>query len=115
MKLKYRDHTHDYFVHSEILKLEELIEYSTLTYIQNSIDNNSPNNISNLWEKTEINTQLRNRGLRLTQSKCSRQWVQDLPPNKPAKLWNHNPIRKDHKKNKFKTELKKHFLPTYTS
>ena len=113
--LKYRDHTHDHFVRSEILKIEELIEYSTLTYIHSSIDYNSPTNISNLWEKSETITQLGDRGIRLTQSKCSRQWVQDLPPNKHAKIWNHNPIRKDLKKNSFKTELKKHFISMYIS
>ena len=69
--LKYRDHTHTHFVNSGILKLEELIEYSTLTYIHSSIDFSSPSNISNLWDKAETNTQLRDRGIRLTQSKCS--------------------------------------------
>jgi exonuclease III len=113
--LKYRDHTHNHFVNSGILKLEELIEYSTLTYIHSSIDFNSPSNISKLWDKAEINTQLRDRGIRLTQSKCSKQWVQDLPPNKQAKLWNHNPVKKNTKKSTFKTELKKKFLSTYVS
>jgi hypothetical protein len=113
--LKYRDHTHEYFVKSEILKLQELISYSTLTYIHSSIDKFSPQNIVSLWKKRKANQNctLRDRGKPLHSDNSHKQWILDLPNNAQAKLWNSCPVDVWLDKTPFKNELKRHYLKTY--
>ena len=45
--LRYRDHTNKYFIEASILKLPELIEHTTVCYMQSGIME-SPSHIKNL-------------------------------------------------------------------
>ena len=113
--LKYRDHTHEYFVKSNILKLQELIEYTILTYIHTSIDKFTPQNIVSLWRARQANQNmtLRDRGKQLATANTHKQWILDLPNNRQAKLWNCCPVDKWLEKNPFKSDLKRHYLKLY--
>lgn len=110
-----RDHTHKYFIKSEILKLNELISYTNLTYIHGSIDKNSPENIGNLWKEKPVNKHfsLRDRKRQLTMSTTKYQWILDLPNNKQAKEWNNSPVDIYLRKNPYKLHLKKYYLEQY--
>ena len=44
--LRYRDHTNEYFVKSNILKVPELMDYTTLCYIQSGLQDYSPEPVS---------------------------------------------------------------------
>ena len=111
--LKYRDHTNDYFKRSNLLKLDELVKYSTLTYVHSSIMVDSPSNIASLWKTKPHNPVLRDRGQQLLRSKSNKQWIQDLPPNKQVKIWNECPIDPKNKRNKYKNDLKTYYLNQY--
>ena len=54
--MKARDHTHNYFVSSNILKFDNLFEHTTISYIQSDLHHTSPNHIQQLWAKREDTT-----------------------------------------------------------
>ena len=87
--LKYRDHTNSYFANSHILKLDNLIKHTTLCYMNSGLQVKSASHIKELWNIKNNGRE----GLRSTYSKInpiisSRQWINDLPPNRQAGLWN---------------------------
>ena len=112
--LKYRDHTNGYFAKSSILKLDDLIEHTTLCYIQSGLAENSPYHVRELWKiKSQNRENLRNNGLRLQYAASNRQWVNDLAPVRQAKLWNACKLEKDIKPSIFKVNSKVHYLSDY--
>lgn len=112
--LKYRDHTHSSFTNARILKLEDLIEHTTLCYLNSSICTNAPDHVRALWQLKESGKE----GLRCTDTKLStvfshRQWINDLPPNRQARLWNNNKLVTTNKLGQFKEKNKKRVLQRY--
>jgi exonuclease III len=109
--LKYRESTQNYFKSGGLLKLPELIKYSTITYIHASCKEDSPANIRILWQFKPKNTahDLRHRGALIKTSKTSKQWILDLPPNAQGRIWNEYPIELTIKTNVVKRHLKIYF------
>ena len=86
---KYRDHTNSYFVKSQILKVPELMEHTTLCYIQSGTHRDSPEHIRQLWEiKTSNIDSLRQTGMKLDYPFSQKEWINKLAPIHQAKLWN---------------------------
>ena len=74
----------------------------------------SPSHIKELWSIKDIGRE----GLRSTYTKInpiisSRQWINDLPPNRQARLWNKSELEINAKKNVFKANNKKRILEKY--
>ena len=112
--LKYRDHTNSYFANSHILKLEDLIEHTTLCYMNSGLQVKSPSHIKDLWSVKDNGRE----GLRSTYTKINhiispRQWINDLPPNRQARLWNKSELEINAKTNVFKANNKKRILNKY--
>ena len=108
-----RAHTHKYFLLSRILKLDDLIQYITLTYIQGSIHETSPENIKLLWKVKTKNPTLRDRGTKLDMHRSNKQWFIDLPNNKQTQIWDKCPIDTDLKPTLFKVRLKRFLFLKY--
>ena len=80
--LKARDHTHNYFINSNILKFDNLFEHTTISYIQSGLHPTSPNRIQKLWTKREaVWPSLRSTQPNLHSFISPRQWICELPPN----------------------------------
>ena len=78
--LRYRDHTLPYFVRSSILQLPELVEHTTLCYVQSGIHQESPYNIKALWNiREQTRTDLRDRGIMLAYPVSQKEYVNTLP------------------------------------
>ena len=91
--LQYRDHTNDYFYQSKILKVPELMEHTTLCYIQSGIAPSSPEHIRQLWDEKVPTTEiLRYKGKKLNYPTTSKDWINRQAPIAQAKLWNENEI-----------------------
>ena len=87
--LKYRDHTNSYFVKSQILKVPELMEHTTMCYIQSGTHRDSPEHIRQLWDiKTSNIDSLRQTGMKLDYPFSQKEWINKLAPIYQAKLWN---------------------------
>ena len=83
--LKYREHTNQYFIQSEILKISELIEHTTMCYMQASMWDHSPRHIKCLWEKEEkARVDLRDKPPRIRHAIDSRQFIQPTT-HRPSK------------------------------
>ena len=79
--LKNRYHTHSSFVKSRVLKLNDLIEHTTLCYVQSGMHSTSPVHIKKLWTIHESErTGLRDKNALLRIIPSSRQHIHDLPP-----------------------------------
>jgi hypothetical protein len=115
--LKYRDHTHKYFTESRILKLDDLINYATLTYMQSSTFKFAPEHTKQLWQKKQRDANLafnlRDFGEQMVTVRSGKQWIHDLPNNKQAKLWNSCVIDTTIEPKEFKRELKNYILDKY--
>jgi len=112
--LKYRDHTLPYFHAAGILQLPELIEHSTLCYIQSGIHESSPHHIKDLWTLKEKREGLRNDNPHIEYKTSARQWINNLPPLSQAKLWNNDGNDKNVKPSAFKSASKKRYLANYS-
>ena len=112
--LKYRDHTHEYFIKGKILKLPELIKHSIMCYMQSGVWTYSPEHIKNLWQirTSEVNY-LRDTTLKMTYTVTSKQWINDLPPITHAKLWNNYTQPKHDEPKDFKRYSKYDLLKEY--
>ena len=111
--LKYRDHTNEYFLKGDILKLPELVEHTTICYMQTGLFH-SPQHISNLWKvRDQEREDLRDRQLQLDYKITSKQWINDLPPISQAKLWNKDIQIKNNEIDYFKQQSKIHFIKRY--
>ena len=99
--LRYRDHTLPYFVKSSILQLPELVEHTTLCYIQLGIHQNSPYNIKALWNiREQTRTNLRDREIMLDYPVSQKEYINTLPAVVQAKIWNNQQHDKDVKEGK---------------
>jgi hypothetical protein len=114
--LKFREHTHKHFTNSQILKLDELIYYTNLTYMHSSLHKFAPKHTRKLWVRkpTIPNISLRDRGDQLQSAKTNKQWILDLPNNKQTKIWNSSPVDTLLEPKEFKRELKTYLLIQYT-
>ena len=87
--LKYKDHTNDYFIQANILKVPELMDYTTLSYIQSGLFERSPDHIPNLWNIKSNNLHiLRDRGMQIEVPFTKKEWIRKLAPFAQAQLWN---------------------------
>ena len=113
--LKYRDHTHNYFANSKILKFDDLFQHTTISYIQSGLYHNSPNHIQKLWSMKEVGRpNLRGTHQFLNSDISPRQWINDLPPNGQARMWNTDKLDRRLKPSIFKHRHKKAILDRYT-
>ena len=87
--LKYREHTLQYFVKSNILQLPELITHTTLCYIHSGIT--GPPNVQHLWTiYNNPREESRTSEMQLTYRSTHRQWIHNLAPIAQVKIWNTN-------------------------
>ena len=87
--LRYRDHTLKYFWTNKILQVPELLEFSTLTYIQSGIQDTTPTHVRALGQIQQSNRDnLRSHNIRLSHPVTGRQYINYLPPVWQAKLFN---------------------------
>ena len=69
--LKYRDHTHNYFIEGKILKLPDLIKHSTICYMQKGLNRFAHPHISRLWTvRQQEREDLRDQSVKLSFWKC---------------------------------------------
>ena len=107
-------HTHDAFTKAKIFKLQDLIEHTTLCYVQSGLADKSPNHIKQLWRiKEQGRKGLRGTNAILNPIISSCQWINDLPPNQQAQLWNTSNIEKNRKPSIFKSKNKRRILNEY--
>ena len=93
--LKYRTHTLPYFVKSKILQLPELIDHTTLCYIQSGLHKDSPLHIQDLWSKrTTQRTDLRSQGITLHIPVSHSRLVNESPSSNHSRVWNNQPHNK---------------------
>ena len=111
--LEFRAHTHEHFIKSKILKLDDLLRYTTLTYIHSSIHETSPVNVRQLWKIKPQNPILRDRGIKLDMHNSKKQWFIDLPNNKQTQIWDQCPVDTSLEPNPFKHRLKTHYISQY--
>ena len=112
--LKARDHTHKYFQHARILKFDDLFEHATMCYIQSGLHHTSPNHIQKLWSVRENDRPgLRNTQPNLNSHISNRQWINNLPPNGQARLWNNNTLDRQLKPSIYKSKNKTRILNRY--
>ena len=112
--LPFRAHTHDALTKAKILKLQDLIEHTTLCYVHSGLADKSPNHIKQLWHVKEQGRKgLRGTDAILNPIISSRQWINDLPPNQQARLWNTSNIEKSGKPSIFKNKNKRRILNEY--
>ena len=113
--LKYRDHTNNYFIKSRILKLPQLLEHTTMCYIQSGIHITLPWHISSLWaRKTITRDDLRTTGIKLAYEYSGKDWIVKLAPTAQVKLWNVSMIDSNVTPNVYKQISKCHYLEQYT-
>ena len=87
--LKYRDHTNDYFVQSNILKIPELMDYTTLCYVQTGLWERSPIHVRNLWTIRSNGAHiLRDRSMKIEIPFTTKDWISRLAPFTHGTLWN---------------------------
>jgi len=114
--LRYRDHTNDYFIQANILKVPELMDYTTLSYIQSGLFERSPDHIRNLWNIKSNNLHiLRDRGMQIEIPFTRKEWIRRLAPSAQAQLWNTvaSKVEWDIDPIYFKKQLKAYFMSTY--
>ena len=115
---RYRDHTKPYFVRGRILQLPELIEHTTLCYIQSGIHSTSPNNVQKLWRQKLDTRELRDKGIKLDFIVSNRDYINNLPPIRHAKIWNNQLNSTEFQADKptlYKAKLKDRYLCDYVS
>ena len=116
--LRYRDHTKPYFVRGRILQLPELIEHTTLCYIQSGIHSTSPSNEQKLWRQKLDMRELRDKGIKLDFKVSNRDYINNLPPIRHAKIWNNQSNSIEFQADKpplYKAKLKDRYLCDYVS
>ena len=116
--LRYRDHTKPYFVKGRILQLPELIEHTTLCYIQSGIHSTSPLNVQKLWTQKHDTRELPDKGIKLAYKVSNRDYINNLPPVRHVKIWNNqtNSIKfQADKPILYKAKLKDKYLGFYVS
>ena len=112
--LRYRDHTNEFFAKSHILKLDELIEYTTLCYMQSGLWEHSPFHVRELWTiKQQTRENLRSNGIRLQYVASNKQWINNLAPVQQVKIWNKCILEKDISPSTFKQNCKLHYISDY--
>ena len=116
--LRYRDHTKPYFVRGRILQLPELIEHTTLCYIQSGIHSTSPSNVQKLWRQKLDTRELRDKGIKLDFKVSNRDYINNLPPIRHAKIWNNHSNSTEFQADKptlYKAKLKDRYRCDYVS
>ena len=116
--LRYRDHTKPYFVKGRILQLPELIEHTTLCYIQSGIHSTSPLNVQKLWTQKQDTHELRNKGIKLDFKVSNRDYINNLPPVRHAKIWNNQTNSTEFLADKpmlYKAKLRYRYVCAYVS
>ena len=112
--LKYRDHTHNYFIEGKILKLPDLIKHSTICYMQKGLHRFAHPHISRLWTvRQQEREDLRDQSVKLSFPVTGKQWINDLPPILHAKLWNEDTQPRNNEPEEFKRYSKQYFLSKY--
>ena len=99
---------------SGILKLDELVEYTTLCYMQSGLCEQSPFHVRELWnKKLQTRENLRNNGIRLQYVFSQKQWINNLAPVQQVKLWNNCTLEKDILPSTFKQNCKMFYITDY--
>jgi len=118
-RLPYNTHTLPYFVKANILQLPELVEHTTLCYIQSGLDKNSPFHVKALWYIREQSQYLlREKGIMLDFPISSKNYINRLPLVCQAKLWNNQPYEKQIKESSrqsYKSRTKFEMINNYFS
>jgi len=112
--LRYKDHTHEFFSKAKILKLQDLLEHTTLCYMQSGLHETSPNHVKRLWQiKSQPREALRDQGVKIHYKLTKKEWINQLAPIAQAKLWNNCKLDKSCKPNAFKNKSKNTILKQY--
>ena len=78
---RYRDHTNDYFIKSNILGVQELMEYTSLCYIQMGLQDYAPEQVRHLWAKIDNNNFiLRDKTMKIDAPFTTKDWIARLEP-----------------------------------
>ena len=115
--LSNREHTKPFFIMGKILQMPELIDHTTITYIQSGTHENSPEHITKLWNlKPESSQNLRDTRKKFIQPMTKKQWILNLPAGSHAQIWNNSSFNHEQMKLKpqeFKELSKRKALESY--
>ena len=105
--LMFRDHTHTSFMKDSILKLHNLIKHTTLCYLYSGLTETSPSHVKQLWNYSMVTREASRQTFPDIKPIISpRQWINDLPPNRQARLWNTSKMDRTLKPSAFKAKNK---------
>ena len=111
--LRYCDHT---TILCQIFDLlSEIIEPTTLCYVQLGINQYSPFNIKSLWKiRDQTLIDLRDKSVMLNYAVSHKEYIKSLPAVVQAKLWNnqtHDKFVKEQKPTSYKLKSKQTYYP----